>query len=296
MKFFTTIIVVLTTYIVSATPPLLSKDIVQNYKIKSATELFQRYDENGIIIPSNHKSFIELYNTNGTLKKRITFRPNNTLKQTQLFHYNRKGLRDGTIVKNSASEIIDKHTSKYNSNGVIQEEIGIIKGNQYNISYTYDNKKRLIKRIKKDDDENIVNSKVLTYNMIGKVNTILFESSNKYLTIFEYNTQGQKITETFLKDSIVNYTLEFTYTQDGKVLTEGKYDEIGRLIYDMSFAYTDKEKVSIIEQQYGQVMGGYYKKWYYYYNQDNNVDKIKVYDIDDTSPVMITKYLYKKIK
>lgn len=276
--------------------PSLTKGTVQKHKIATVTELFQRYDEKGMLIPENHKSFIELYNKNGTLSKRIIFTPNNKKKETHTFHYNRKGLLDGTITKDPLDKIIDKHSTKYNTNGLVVLEKGLTTGNEYTLEYSYNKNKQLVSRIKKDISKNVLTTKTFTYTPEGKVKTESFKNKTHYLKTFEYNTKGQKTKETFHKDSIVNYTLEFVYTPEGKILTEEKYDEIGRPIYRMSFTYTTNGKVSTIEQQYGQVMGGYFKKWRYYYNEDNNISEIKVYDIDTTAPVMVTKYIYKKIK
>ncbi len=268
----------------------------KKHKVIAVTELFQNYDEAGNIIPNNHKSFIEQYNSQGYLKMRINFNPNNTKRNSYSFHYNNKHQIDGVIIKNGKDIIVDKHTIRYNKKGLVTKEEGLATGNQYVITYKYNENEKLIKKEKKDKSGKTISQKDFKYNNENKIIKEIYIGKKTYTTAYNYNKKGEQIKISYSVDTTVNYTLKYTYTDKGEINTEEKYDQIHRIIYRITYHYAENNKATKVEQQYSQLMGGYYKKWEYIYNEHEHIKQIKMYNFTDKVPVSITKYIYKEKK
>jgi hypothetical protein len=145
------------------------------------------------------------YNSKKQLLSQTQFQPNGTPMFSYQYQYNETGKQAGYTWYNSEKQKEEDLKNEYDSKG------NLVKATSHN----GDGSLATLAMFAYDDSNNLIEEKIYSYG-----SDTLFRK-----TAYRYNSRGQQVAMLeFVKDSITALQTVYTYTEDGAVKTEQKFD------------------------------------------------------------------------
>lgn len=292
MKYFLTITLFVFALNGSFSQILENPAEVKKDKVNTVVEMWYRYDVDGNMIPQGSKSIFERYDRNGNRQQLIKYIPGKGIDQNFIFKYSKKGDLIGETVTDGEEKLIDQKKYDYKK-GLVSYINGSAPDNIYKIHNLYQDT-LLTESVKKKNDK-IISSKTFIYNNQNLLEKEIYTSGKVYTTIYEYNDLRQKTSETRFIDTSLNYTLNYSYDEKGRLKSEEKVDPLKRSLSTLIYNYDQSNRVKTISQ-HSNYLASIHKKWVYQYDGKGNIEKITMYDAEESIPVSVTKYIYRYYK
>ena len=288
-----TFLFLISSFSFSQTPEEKERKQFKKTKVISETLMGYEPDEHGKASDIGVKKSTRTINSNGDITSIIEYDKNSQPTKRTVIKYNSKKQKMGVLVYKGFDELIDKYKFYYNAQGLKTSKKGIFPGNEYLITYSYDKQQNLIKKVKKKGDLTVYTYRY-TFNN-GLLTKEDYTSEKFSLTkTFEYDSVGHIIKEDNQTSNFQGYKFEFEYDSLGNQIKETKYSVDGLPYESFQYSYDSKKNITKIVRRNLDNVAIF--KWSYGYDGKGNLEVVKLYDLDMTKPIYITKYLYKYYK
>ena len=260
-------------------------------KIESITLMGHKYDIEGVEDPKAKKKTHEIYDEKGRLKMAITY--NRIGIENKTFNkYDSKNRLSAAIIKDGEEKVIDQFKLKYNKDDKIAEKKGSRDGNDYVVSYEYNNEGKLISKIKTNGVGGVIWRDDYEYDDRGNQIREKHSGNQAYETKFTYDANNRMTSSQAFQDTIPGYKYLYTYNDSGKKIKEEQFDGRGNNLNTYTYSYNAAGDVSSINL-YSDYLGYLSQKWTYKYDGKGNVLEIKIFDTEEGLPVFTSKYIYR---
>lgn len=259
-------------------------------RVYSETLMGYQPDEYGKASDIGVKKSTRLVDKNGNVTSIIEYNADSKPVRRSLFKYDKSGKVIKGLEYKGYDLLVDQYSFTYNKKGLKTSKKGFRARKEYEVIYVYDSANRLIKKTK-----SVSGSLTFTYRYMYENNKLAkeeYSSSERSISKnYYYNSKGQLTKEENNTDSFKGYTFEYEYDSLGNRVKETKFS-IDNLPYE-SFKYSYDKNKKIIQIIKNNLDGVPVFKWNYSFDGKGNLEIVKLYDIDMTKPIYITKYLYK---
>lgn len=260
-------------------------------KIESITLMGHKYDIEGVEDPKAKKKTHEIYDEKGRLKMAITYNRIGIEDKT-INKYDSKNRLSAAIVKDGDDAVIDQFKLKYNKDNKIVEKKGSRQGNDYVITFKYDDEGKLISKIKTNGVGGVIWKDEYLYDARGNKISEEHSGIESYETKFSYDANNRLICSQAFQDTVPGYKYLYAYNGGGKKIKEEQFDSRGNNLNTYTYSYNTAGDVSSINL-YSDYLGYLSQKWTYKYDGKGNVLEIKIFDTEEGLPVFTSKYIYR---